>query len=216
MACEKAGDFLVDVVNPRLKSYNRPLCLAILIGSFTLFGTGVLFLAMINSCDSNKSLVVGDFEDVEVALNEGSAGTCQYYMQILKLDLGVTRPLTNMKCRWTGPGDSELCTGWGGGDQNEVLEQCATDYSKNNPIWESVITIRYKECPPFLPTLGAAFGYMSFIELFFTGIFIFPMLQCGYIRNGKYSQQALSVKEWVQDMYNSKDTAAAIHGEVTA
>jgi len=214
MTCgEQSGDFVVDTVNPRLKSYNRPLFLALLIGLSTLAGTLLLFLIMVNNCDGNKTLVVGDFEDVEVALNEGSVGTCQYYTQILKLDLGK---LVNQKCYWTGPGKSNLCDDWGGGNQRDVLDQCATDYSKNSPIWESVIQIRYKECPPFLTTLGAAFGYMSFIELFFTGIFIFPMLRFGIIKNGKDSKLALNVQEWVTEMWGSKDTAGEIKGHVMA
>lgn len=201
---------MVDTVNPRLKSYNRPICLALCIGAFTLGGTAALFTFMYNQCDGNRTLVVGDLEDVQIALDEGSVGVCQYYIQILTINGGQLR---NSKCIWTGPGDSTLCGDWGGGDQEAILSPCATDYSTNNPNWEAVIQIRYKECPPVLPTLGAAFGYMSFIELFFTGGIIFPMLMCGVIKNGKDSRLAINVKEWVSDMVGSKDTATGLGGE---
>merc|ERR1711972_834411 len=182
-------------------------------GILTLAGTGVLFAYMFNQCDGNRTLVVGDFEDVDIALKEGSVGKCVYYMQILKLDHGGH--LRNSKCIWTSPNEeATLCDDWGGGDQNEILQPCETDYSLNNPYWESVVQVRYKECPLILPTLGSAFGYMTFIELFFTGAIIFPLLQCGIIKNGKDSPQALSVKEWVQEMLSSKNDAADIGGEL--
>lgn len=203
------GDFLVDTVNPRLKSYNRPLFLAIAIGGFTVIATFCLFIVMANNCDGNRTLVVGDIEDVNIAINEGSVGTCYYYMQVLKYESGS---LTNRKCVWTNNEDATLCDF--SYDQMSVLDPCFSDYTSgsHNPYYESMITIRYKECPSVLPTLGAAFGYATFIELFFTGVIIFPLLRLGCIKNGRDSSQALSVMEWVKDMYSQKDTAEAVVG----
>lgn len=205
-------EFIIDTVNPKLKSYNKPLFLAFLIGFFTLAGTASLFTYMFKQCDGNRTLVVGDFEDVDIAVKEGSVGTCVYYMQMLKMQ---GDRLKNTKCIWTSPHeDATLCDDWGGGNQKDVLQPCETDYTPSNPYYESVVQIRYKECPDFLTTLGAAFGYMTFIELFFTGIIVFPLLSCGVIKNGKQSSQALSVKEWMEDMMASKGDAADLGGEL--
>jgi len=211
------GDFLVDTVNPKLKNYNKPLTLAIAIAVFTLFSTLGLFGIMINQCDGNQTLVGGDFSDVDIAFKEGSVGKCIYYVQISKYDNGR---LTNGKCLWTRGGvEVTYCDDWGEGDQKidpqSVLEPCSSDYD-NDPYSEAVIQIRYKWCPPWMPTLGAALGYTGFIELFFTGLIILPLLSCGCIKNGKHSSQALSVKEWVKEMYGQKDTAKEVGEHVTS
>jgi hypothetical protein len=198
------GDFLIDTVNPRLKSYNKPLSLAIAIGGFTVLATLLLFFSMVLQCDGNRTLVIGDIEDVDIAFNEGSVGTCYYYAQVLRLESGF---LTNTKCVWTNNDAANLCD-WVI-DQTAELEPCYEDYSQND---EAVIQVMYKECPPVLPTLGAAFGYATFIELFFTGVIIFPLLKFGCIKNGRDSSQALSVMEWVKDMYSQKDTGQEVIG----
>ena len=46
-------------------------------------------------------------------------------------------------------------------------------------------TFNYRTCPDPLSTLGAAFGYSAFIELFFTGIVIIPLLKGGLLK-GKF------------------------------
>jgi hypothetical protein len=53
---EKGKDYVINLVNPKLKSFDKPLMLSVLIGSITLIGVVALTMRMLVQCDTATAM----------------------------------------------------------------------------------------------------------------------------------------------------------------
>lgn len=185
---------IVDLVNPKLKAYDKPVILATTIGSFTLACTFGLWSTMMANCNEFASLTASQISTVDNALAKNKLGTCVTFFSKLKLVDGV--PLYD-ECQWpeTGMYGEALPTPTMCGDQGDTYHEKELCYTDADAEFKTPWQVMYTECPAPFTTLGAAMGYMSLIELLFTALIIFPGLKLKCIKNGEDSHEVLSLKK---------------------
>lgn len=187
------GNMIVDLVNPKLKAYDKPVILAITIGSFTLACTLGLWSTMMNNCNEFASLAASEISTVDNALTNNKLGTCVTFFSKLKLLDGV--PLYD-ECRWPEMGTygEALPTPTMCGDQGDTYQEKELCYTDPDAQFKTPVQVMYTQCPAPFTTLGAAMGYMSFIELFFTALIILPGMKLKCIKNGEDSHEVITLK----------------------
>jgi hypothetical protein len=254
---EDAKDKIIVMVNPRLKSFNKPLLLALLIGSITFVTTMTIFSIMMSA--SEELSFTGSAMSVGVFLR-GDGYSCinivgkmqsadeTYIMDLENGDKEFRKDdVQELKlCRnydllasysYVGPGtetfiphpslDDKFCSG--SSLSKEALRQlhltstdCMSPRIKDvdditntgtveNPdpkvsdegytyLPTKLYIIEYSKKPPFGATLGAAFGYTGFIELFVTVILLTVLSQMGII-----NKDEAFIKGLVNSLFEEKN-----------
>jgi hypothetical protein len=177
---KKALNWFIDLVNPKFKNYNRPFLLALVIGGLTFASTMAMYSIMVNDCfDYNTGSGVNQ-HTVETVLNSDTVH-CHFSSQIMqwKVVAGNIQEIKNNDCKWNFKGAEKICPA---DSNNWWLELPDCEYLGHDDGWHTgLTTFTFRTCPDPLSTLGAAFGYSAFIELFFTGIIIIPLLKGGFL-----------------------------------
>jgi len=170
--------WFVDLVNPKFKNYNRPFFVALVIGGLTLTSTLVMYVIMVNDCfDYNTASATYEIGAEE--LIKSDTVHCFFASQIMQWqtnDNGIG-DIDNNRCLWKLGGADKVCPA----DKNDWWLSLPDCEYKEGWVHGST-TITFRSCPDPLATLGAAFGYSAFIELFFTGVVILPLLKVGLLK----------------------------------
>merc|ERR1711939_1126850 len=218
-APQRCTDKIVDFVNPKLKSFSRPLMLAIVIGALTLVLTLFLFQLMMQAGVTTGS---GDTkkEDIDTFI-EDVGPTCIVHPQS-RLDIYYINDTPAIRYSNCYLPEEELagvptwCSAEEKAQRDEFIAKCKVDYADQaDPdvcncksaaqARSSVVNIKYVVSPDAMTTLGAAFGYSGFIELLVTVIVIGVLSMCGCINKDNSYLKAL-----IQQAKEEQDTATEI------
>lgn len=200
------------MVNPRLKSYNKPFMLALLIGTitgtFTLFGMAMHYIANI--------LVLGNAMSW-AAVREGQPlSGCMHYaessvVRSTTVDGVQTQIVATEMCSFEKGREAENLL-WADDETGQIQEVawCADEYKDNDAAvalpCSGLMVLVLQTDGGYYTSFGVAVGQWGIIELFVTGCIVFPLLACSCIKTGKDSDQALTIKEWVKGWSDLKDT----------
>lgn len=207
--CDKLASKFINVINPKFKSFSRPLLLAATVGMFTLVLTLSLFIIVmvVNTKTQVGSVKVVELDDF---IAEVQPICIRHPLEVLSIYY-VDGSLNSAAVRYSGcfvhdregyPATS--CTEIEASERLVFIDICATAYvSQADPDVcnchseqrspSEVISVRYKTRPDVVTTLGAAFGYASFIELIVTLMVIVIMSKCGCIeKNDAYLKELIA------------------------
>jgi len=217
---QRCTDKIVDFVNPKLKSFSRPLMLAIVVGALTLVLTLFLFQLMMEAGVTTAS---GDTKQQDIdAFIEDVGPTCIVHPQS-RLDIyyinGDTPAIRYSNCYLPEEelaGAATWCSAEEKAKREEFIAKCKVDYADTadpdvcncksaKQDKSSVVNIKYVVSPDVMTTLGAAFGYSGFIELLVTIVVISVLSMCGCINKDNSYLKAL-----IEQAKEEQDTATEI------
>merc|ERR1711907_670681 len=214
-------DKIVDFVNPKFKSFSRPLMLAIVVGALTLVLTLVLFQMMIVAGVTTAS---GDTQQQDIdSFIEDLKPTCIVHPQS-RLDIYYIEDTPAIRYSACYLPEEELagvptwCTAEEKAERDKMIAKCKVDYADQadpdvcncksaKQARSSVVNIKYVVSPDAMTTLGAAFGYSGFIELLVTIAVIGVLSKCGCINKDDSYLKAL-----IKQAKEEQDTATEIKG----
>lgn len=220
---QRCTDKIVDLVNPKFKTFSRPLMLAIVVGALTLVLTLFLFQLMMEAGVTTAS---GDTtqQDIDTFVKEVGP-TCIVHPQS-RLDIYyiTNGDMETPAIRYSNcylpeeelAGAPTWCSAEEKAKRDEFIAKCKVDYADQadpdvcncksaKQAKSSVVNIRYVISPDAMTTLGAAFGYSGFIELLVTILVIGALSTCGCINKDNSYLKAL-----IEQAKEEQDTATEI------
>lgn len=123
---EKAKDAIVNYVNPKLKSFDKPLQLSLLIGGFTgaiVIGLTVMFTSQ---CESNIALTTATFDTFQDQEMKSPGYTCVISTKFQQTRMGPCYDLMKPEAGHTVLQD--IHTGGSGSIEIDYVDQCFVNY----------------------------------------------------------------------------------------
>jgi len=214
----KAKTYIIDLVNPKFKSLSRPLLVALTVGSLTLVITIALYTVMMEqrstlSLSTQQSEIEKDLEKIKpicihdmvrrVGLYEDDAGQKAIRYERCYLpseEIGGAKTWCDDDEKSARDKEINDCS------SRTDPEICSCLYSKRSK--GTILTVEYETGPDAFTTLGAAFGYATFIELIVTVVIVSFFSMCGIIK-----KDDAYIKLIVNQALKEHGTAKKVAGE---
>jgi len=193
---DSLSNFFINQVNPKFKEYNRPLFVAIAVFIPTVALTFLLFFIMVNDCKST-AVTADSLLNLEPLLqsaqciHESSRITALCRQLHYPCQVGYTACRVDFIDYCQGPNY----------DYFQTADPCPT---------RAPFQATGEMCPDALPTLGAALGYVVFIELAFAVCVVFGLTQTGIIAGGPKGHRGQMIKEIIEEKDTGKEIADVV------
>lgn len=198
---------VINMVNPRLKSYNKPFALALAIGTITgtitAFGMSLHYLGTFTLRGSPYSW--------SALAHAQPLDGCIHYAEAVWGATNDSVPNPVRPCSFKKGMEQENARRVQDGDQDiQPIAFCSPsseseDEGHPSPCRGLMILVMETN-GGFYTSFGVALGQWGLVELFVTGCIVFPLLACSCIKTGADSAQALTIKEWVKGWKDLKET----------